>query len=129
MAAIGASHWDLAEFSGSLDGLQCAQRHLIVVGGDPVDLLAGGQPVLHNGLALFTLPVARLFADDLDVRKLFFSDFLYSIRTANRGFIAPLAHPDDQIALAAHRFTEFVHVHDPGCDGVRTTIHDTLWQV
>src|SRR5260221_3957259 len=129
MAGIRAANRNLSEFSGSLNGLQCAQRHLVVVGGNAVDLLAGSQPVFHNGLALLTLPVAGLFADDLDIREFFFGDFFDSIRTTNGCFIAQLTHQDDQITFAAHSFAQLLHVHDSGLNGVGTTIHNRFRQV
>src|SRR5437899_5155062 len=68
--AVGSADVDLAQFAGCLDGHERAERHLVVVGGDSVDLVAGGEPVLHDGPALRALPVAGLLADDLDARVL-----------------------------------------------------------
>jgi hypothetical protein len=76
-----------------------------------------------------SIPVAALLADDLDIRKLFFDHLFDSIGTPDGGFIAQLTHQDDDISLAAHCFTKFLHVHDPGINGVGTAIHDTLRQV
>src|SRR5271169_4412923 len=105
MAAVRSANRDLTEFSGSLDGLQGTQRHFVVVRGNAVDLLAGSPPVLHNGLALDALPVAGLFAGDLDIWEFFLNNFFDAIGTPNGGFIAQLTHQDNQIALATHGFT------------------------
>ena len=75
------------------------------------------------------MPVTGLFAGDLNIRELFLDNLLDAIGTPNGGFIAQLTHQDDQIALPAHRFPKFLHVHDPGLDGLGTTIHNTLRQV
>jgi hypothetical protein len=57
--------------------LSClAERHLVVIGGNAVDLLAGSQPVFHDRLALLALPVAGLFAGDFDIGELFLDDLL-----------------------------------------------------
>ena len=94
MSAIGAAHFDLVKFSCRLDGLQGPQRHLIVIGRHPVDLLAGSQPVFHDRLALLALPVAGLFAGDLDVGELFLDDLLNAIGPAVGGFVAQLTDQD-----------------------------------
>ena len=54
---------------------------------DAGDLLAGSQPILHDSLALGALPVADLFAGDLDIWELLLDNLLDSIRTANGGFM------------------------------------------
>src|ERR1700690_1004588 len=101
MASICAPDRNFAEFSGSLDRLQCAERHFVVVRSDTVNLLAGCQPVLHNGLALYALPVTGLFTGDFDVGEFLLNDFFDSIRPAKSSFIAQFAHQDDQLSLAS----------------------------
>ena len=54
--------------AGRLQRLDRADRHLVVVGDDGVELHAGGQPVGHQVLALRARPVAGLLLDDLHER-------------------------------------------------------------
>src|SRR4029077_1638126 len=87
--------------------LSClAERHLVVIGGNAVNLLTGSQPVFHDRLALLALPVAGLCARALDVGDLFLDTLLNPIGTAVGGFIAQLADEDGQVALATHGFTQ-----------------------
>jgi hypothetical protein len=81
------------------------ERHLVVIGGKSVNLLAGSQPVFHDRLALLALPVAGLFTGDVDVGELFLDDLLNPIDTAVgrfiAQFIAQLTDQDGQVALTA----------------------------
>src|SRR3990172_3333670 len=51
---------------GFLQGLDRAQAHLVVLGEDPVDVLALAQPGFGDGLAFGDAPVAGLAVGDLD---------------------------------------------------------------
>lgn len=77
------------------------ERHLVVIGGNSVNLLAGSQPVFHDRLALLALPVAGLFTGDVDVGEPFLDDLLNPIDTAVGRFIAQLTDQDGQVALTA----------------------------
>jgi hypothetical protein len=61
-------------FTGSLQGIDGAESHFIVIGKDGVDFIAvGGDPVFDDGNGFFPLPVGCFLGQDFDV-GIFISD-------------------------------------------------------
>jgi hypothetical protein len=87
MAAVRTAHRDLAELSGSLDGLQGTERISSLLEATPSISWPEASQFSMIVFPLHTLPVTDLLTNYLDLWKVFFDNLLDAIRSADGGFI------------------------------------------
>ncbi|ENN84208.1 hypothetical protein RHSP_77195 [Rhizobium freirei PRF 81] len=98
-------HW-LARSLQRLDG---ADRHFVVVGDDRVEFETAGEPVGHQVGALGTLPVCSLLLNDLDALAAIGSQNVMNVLRTHAGcLVGQFAHHDDGLALAAEDSANFL---------------------
>ncbi|MPN47227.1 hypothetical protein SDC9_194828 [bioreactor metagenome] len=86
--------------AGGLDGVDCAQRHVVIVGQEDVDLVMGLQEALHDGLAFGTGEVAALGGNNLQVGGVF-QNFHDALLAAASGVSTSGAFQDDHVEFFA----------------------------
>lgn len=95
----------------SLEGVDCAKRHLIVIRADDHASLegAGLDPVLGDRLALGAVPLTRLSRDDFHARILSYY-IVTALGTEDSSLVCNLSLKNDNITFAASQLGKLLHL-------------------